>query len=155
MTKARTPAEAAVKVPEAAVQNYIDAVCQYRTVAHCHTKDSRGSQRGFLDSTCIGAGGVRIFEAKDDDGATTDEQKLWTWLWESVGVRVVLVRPEDMQPRADLGGKSLIQHEIDQIATGPDGRKFPPHIVEAIKRSRSAQQREMAKAIARRQARRR
>lgn len=151
----RAAAAAALKVAEDAVQNYIDVYCQYRGVAHYHTKDSRGSQRGFLDSVCIGPGGSLILESKDDDGKTTDEQDLWIWLWQSVGVRVVLVRPDDRRPRADLGGKSLIQYEIDQIATGQDGRKFPPHIAAAIKKSRSEAARQLAKTIARSRAARR
>lgn len=139
---------------EDAVQNYVDGLCQLLHVAHYHTHDSRGSQRGFLDSFCIGPGGALVFECKDDDGKTTDEQDLWIWLLESIGIPVLLVRPEDMQPRRDLGGKSLIHHELYQISRDDTGNRFPQHIITAMKKSRSEQMRRLAAQIARGQARR-
>jgi hypothetical protein len=135
---------------EQAVQDYIDGVCVFLKVAHYHTKFSMGSQRGFLDSICVGPGGIVVFECKDDTGKTTPEQDMWTRIWQIVGVPVFLVRPEDMRPRADLGGKSLIHHEIARIATGPDGQKFPQDIVAALALARSEQARRLAAQTARR-----
>jgi hypothetical protein len=156
VTAARTSsAGSKTGLAEEVVQNYIDQICGYANVAHYHTKMSKGSMgRGFLDSVCIGPGGALVFEAKDDDGKKTAEQELWTWLWESIGVRVVLVRPADMVPRADLGNKSLIQFEIARIATGDGGKKFPPHIIAGLKLARNTAARDLAKDIARSRARR-
>lgn len=139
---------------EDVVQNHVDVLCGWLTIAHYHTKDSRGSQRGFPDSFCIGPGGALVIECKDDDGKTTDEQDLWIWLLESVGIRVLLVRPEDTHNQPKYGGKSLIQHELEKIARNDTGRRFPNHIITALKKSRSEEMRRLAAQIARGQARR-
>ena len=157
MAAARKTSASTVKtgLPESAVQVHVDLVCGWKHVPYYHTKDSRGSHRGFPDSVCIGPGGGLVIECKDDDGKTTPEQDMWLWLFESVGFRVLLVRPEDTRNRPEHGGKSLIQVEIEKIATGEGGVKFPPHIITALQKSRSEEVRRLAATIARGQARRR
>ena len=134
---------------EDVVQHHIDQACQWLTIAHYHTKDSRGSQRGFPDSFCIGPGGAVVFECKNDDGKTTDEQDLWIWLLESIGIRVVLLRPEDLVNRPEYRGRNRIWHELEKISRSTDGSRFPDHIVTALKKSRSAQARRLAAQITR------
>lgn len=156
MTAGRDAVRARIRtgLAESVVQEHISQVCAWLNIAHYHTKDSRGSDRGMLDSICIGPGGARAFEAKDDDGKLTEEQTLWMWLIESVGIKAMVVRPADTRSRpGELGGKSLIQRELEQIATGPTGQKFPPDVVAALKKARDRKNRELAAAIARARAR--
>lgn len=157
MPPAKTSSARPVKtgLAEGVVQHHVDQACQWLNVAHYHTKDSRGSQRGFLDSFCIGPGGAVVFECKDDDGKTTDEQDLWTWLLESIGIRVVLLRPEDLVNRPEYRGRNRIWHELEQIARDDTGQKFPEHIITALKKSRSEKARRLAAQIARGRAGRR
>lgn len=140
---------------EDVVQAHVAGICALLGLAHYHTKDSRGSDRGFLDSFVIGPGGPTVIECKDDTGKTTAEQDLWTWLFTNVmNIPVLLVRPEDTRPRADLGGKTLIQVELEKISRGPGGERFPPDIARAIVAARKAAVRQGLAAIKRATARR-
>jgi hypothetical protein len=153
---AARPARAKTGLAERVVQDHISAVAGYLGLAHYHTEDSRGSDAGFLDSFLIGPGGPLVIEAKDDDGKTTPEQELWRWLFtEVLGITVLIRRPEHTRNDPKLGGKTQIQVDLEAIARGPGGTRFPRRIADLIVTIRSAKARKQVAAITKAAARRR
>lgn len=153
---AAKPARVKTGLAERIVQNHISLVCGWLHLAHYHTERSDGSDAGFLDSFVVGPGGVRVIEAKDDDGKTTPEQDLWTaLLTRYAGITVLLRRPADTRNLPEFGGKTRIQLDLEEIARGPEGERFPREIADLLVTIRSGRARAQVAAIKKAVARRR
>jgi hypothetical protein len=68
---------AAPRMTEAQLQQSITDLCRYLALYVYHTRDSRGSARGFPDLVIVGPCGILWRELKSDTGTITPDQRAW------------------------------------------------------------------------------
>lgn len=144
----RTPRPSNVR--EEHVQDHVRQLSQLLNLGYYHTTDSRGSDPGFLDTFVIGPGGWLWIECKDATGQTTVEQDLWTAMLRWHGHTVLIIRPADIEPSPHLGGKSLLQVDLERISRTHDRKTWPREIIAGLKLSWNRKARDLARAVARR-----
>lgn len=67
----------APRMTEAQLQQAITDLCRYLGLYVYHTRDSRGSARGFPDLVIAGCAGIAYRELKSDTGTITVDQRAW------------------------------------------------------------------------------
>ena len=94
-SKAYLDAYASSKMSEAELEVHVRAIIKDLGLLGYHTRDSRGSAKGFPDWTICGAR-VMFRELKTKRGKITEEQRDWLEALHTAGADTDVWRPEDL-----------------------------------------------------------
>lgn len=107
---------------EAQLDRLVVDYARWRRVYPYHTRDSRGSARGFPDWVLVGPGGILYREDKSVAGTLTVDQRAWGAVIVTGGGNWSVWRPGDWH-------SGRIRREIDAIAEPVEDRA---ELVEAV-----------------------
>jgi hypothetical protein len=108
----------AASITEAQLQDWTYKLCKTLRIRFYHTKDSRGSAKGFPDLVLLGPSGLLFRELKTSKGRITAEQQEWLDDLTAIGHDAAVWRPIDW-----VTGR--IQAELKTIAKRRPNRAAP------------------------------
>jgi hypothetical protein len=110
---------------EAQLDRLVFDYARWRKVYAYHTRDSRGSARGFPDWVLVGPGGILYRENKTASGRVTVDQRAWGMALVAAGGNWSVWREADWHA-------GRIRREIDQIANVPEDQAARDELVAAV-----------------------